>query len=175
MVFFFSFLLLALSIQLYLSRFKFWFSSTFFFFSLSFINSHLKVQSTQSPWSGKHCLFSRWWHQCLGGCFSLFSGFVNLLDGSVSFCISSREYRLKRRATGSPLGPTPREAPTRLPCSWHAQFSSSLCSLFHPSSWQGPEDVLPLNTSSRDGCYPHQLTSVLISCKLPQNKGEASF
>lgn len=153
----------------------FWFSSLFFS-PLSFINSHLSlyVQSTQSPWCGKHCSLARWWHQHLRH-FLLFRRFANLPLGSVSFCTSSHEHRLKRKATGPLFGPTPRERQTSFPCSCHVQFSSSLCSLFPPPRQQGTEDVLPLNTGSRDGCYPHQLTAVLISCKLPPNKGEALF
>lgn len=48
-------------------------------------------------------------------------------------------------------------------------------SLLYPASWHDLEDVLLNNTPSRDGSYPHQLTSVLISCKMPQNKEEGSF
>lgn len=87
----------------------FWFSSLFFS-PLSFINSHLSlyVQSTQSPWCGKHCSLARWWHQHLRH-FLLFRRFANLPLGSVSFCTSSHERRLKRKATGPFFGPTPRE------------------------------------------------------------------
>lgn len=143
------------------------------FFSLllsSFINSHL----SQSPWSGKHCSLPRWLHQLLRR-FLLFLGFANLPLGSVYFCTSSHEHRLKIKASGLPFGATPGEGQTCLPCSWQVQFSSSPSSLFPPPYQPGPEDVLPLHTPSRNGCYPHQLTSGLISCNFPQNKGEALF
>lgn len=48
------------------------------------------------------------------------------------------------------------------------------CSL-SPASWHDLEDVLPHNTLSRDTYYPHQLTVVLISCKMLENKEESSF
>lgn len=122
------------------------------------------------------------WHHCFGEWFSLFSSSVILLVGPVSFYIlfswSSRsEYRLKIGIIGSPLLP---HLEKYKPVSHVPGICTALPLLtapffFHAASWHSLEDVLPHSTPSRDGSYPHQLTLVLISCKLPQDKEETSF